>query len=101
MSAVIVLYVPGATSEQIEHGIQVALAVLEKHEVTPERAREAFDYRRRWNSNPTLESSPSHDVMNAWITYDAARRAAIEACREDANEDPDCVFEIVVDPVPH
>lgn len=101
MNAVILLYVPGATSEQIEYGIELALAVLEKQGVTPEGARQAFDHRRWWNSDPKPVSLPGDDAVKAWMTYDAARWAAIEACRDGANDDIALVFEIVLDPLPH
>lgn len=94
MSATIVLYVPGASDEEIERGTQVAIAVLEKFKVTPEFALECLELRRRFNSSELPQVAPDDATLKAWWVYDEARWAAINACREGANDAPGWLFEI-------
>ena len=101
MSAVILLYVPNATSEQIEYGIQVALAVLEQRSVSPESARRAAEACRGFNASPVPKELPDDDTVKAWLAYDAARWAAVEACREGATGEAGWTFEIVLKPMAH
>jgi hypothetical protein len=75
-----ILHVPGAPQHQLDHGVTVAQAVLNRARVTAAEAAMAHWAWQKWQGSCSSGARPPAGVVQAAAVFTQAERAAIDVC---------------------